>query len=397
MTSETVGTLFSHISRRNSDMKNNNVITNSAEFGLIPQRDFFDKDIAVEGNTDKYYIIGRGDFVYNPRKSTTAPYGPFNCYQGEEEGIVSPLYTCLKPLYPEMADYLLWYFRSPAWYSYIYHNGAQGGARHDRVGMTNDLMDGIPVNLPCKTEQKKISEFFTLLDKRITAQQHLVEALKSYKRGALSKLFPKEGASVPEYRFAGFTGDWEQRKVSEVMETRRGLTFKPSDIRENGIRVLRSSNIDEDRFVLKNDDVFVDKNAVNVEYVKENDILITAANGSSRLVGKHAIICDIPVGSAVHGGFMLLGVAKEPYFINASMSSTWYKKFIDLFVAGGNGTIGNLNKNDLDNQYIPIPSKSERKKVGNFFRLLDNLIAFHRQEVSIAQKIKSGLLQGLFI
>ena len=202
---------------------------------------------------------------------------------------------------------------------------------------------------------------------------------------------------MPEYRFAGFTGDWEQRKVSEVMETRRGLTFKPSDIRENGIRVLRSSNIDEDRFVLKNDDVFVDKNAVNVEYVKENDILITAANGSSRLVGKHAIICDIPVGSAVHGGFMLLGVAKEPYFINASMSSTWYKKFIDLFVAGGNGTIGNLNKNDLDNQYIPIPSKSERKKVGNFFRLLDNLIAFHRQEVSIAQKIKSGLLQGLFI
>ena len=192
LTSETVGTLFSHISRRNSDMKNNNVITNSAEFGLIPQRDFFDKDIAVEGNTDKYYIIGRGDFVYNPRKSTTAPYGPFNCYQGEEEGIVSPLYTCLKPLYPEMADYLLWYFRSPAWYSYIYHNGAQGGARHDRVGMTNDLMDGIPVNLPCKTEQKKISEFFTLLDKRITAQQHLVEALKSYKRGVIFAAFRED-------------------------------------------------------------------------------------------------------------------------------------------------------------------------------------------------------------
>ena len=164
------------------------------------------------------------------------------------------------------------------------------------------------------------------------------------------------------------------------METRRGLTYKPSDIRENGVRVLRSSNIDEDRFVLKDDDVYVDKNAVNIDYVKENDILITAANGSSRLVGKHAIISKIPTHSTVHGGFMLLGTAKEPYFINASMSSFWYKKFVDLFVAGGNGAIGNLNKNDLDNQYILIPSKSEQKKIGDFFRSLDTLITLHQRK-----------------
>ena len=312
-------------------------------------------------------------------------------------GALSTLYICFSVKNYD-SDFIKTYFDSLKWYKEIYMIAAEGARNHGLLNVpTEDFFatrHTLPTNLK---EQKKIAAFMKLLERRIDAQRRLVEALKSYKRGALSKLFPKEGASVPEYRFAGFTGDWEQRKVSEVMETRRGLTFKPSDIRENGIRVLRSSNIDEDRFVLKNDDVFVDKNAVNVEYVKENDILITAANGSSRLVGKHAIICDIPVGSAVHGGFMLLGVAKEPYFINASMSSTWYKKFIDLFVAGGNGTIGNLNKNDLDNQYIPIPSKSERKKVGNFFRLLDNLIAFHRQEVSIAQKIKSGLLQGLFI
>lgn len=173
-------------------MTNNNVITNSAEFGLIPQREFFDKNIAVEGNTDKYYIIEQGDFVYNPRKSTTAPYGPFNCYQGEEKGIVSPLYTCLKPLQKEYADYLLWYFRSPAWYSYIYHNGAQGGARHDRVGMTNDLMDGIPVNLPSLEEQEKISRFLATLEKRIEKQRQLVELLKSYKRGVSTALFTQK-------------------------------------------------------------------------------------------------------------------------------------------------------------------------------------------------------------
>lgn len=199
-------------------MTNKNVITNSAEFGLIPQRSFFDKDIAVEGNTEKYYIIEQGDFVYNPRKSTTAPYGPFNCYKGDVEGIVSPLYTCLKPLHKEFTNYLLWYFRSSAWYSYIYHNGAQGGARHDRVGMTNELMDGIPVNLPCLEEQEKVSKFLSLIEKRIEKQRQLVEALKSYKRGALSKLFPKKGETTPEYRFAGFTEPWKQQKWCETVD-----------------------------------------------------------------------------------------------------------------------------------------------------------------------------------
>ena len=87
--------IFKKVSRRNNKSEIKNVITNSAEYGLIPQRDFFDKDIAVDGNTSNYYVIEQGDFVYNPRKSNTAPYGPFNRYEREERGIISPLYTCL--------------------------------------------------------------------------------------------------------------------------------------------------------------------------------------------------------------------------------------------------------------------------------------------------------------
>ena len=164
------------------------------------------------------------------------------------------------------------------------------------------------------------------------------------------------------------------------MATRRGLTYKPSDIRKNGVRVLRSSNIAEDSFVLSDEDVFVMREAVNIDCVRANDILITAANGSSRLVGKHTIISGIPEESAVHGGFMLLGTTKEPHFVNASMGSSWYRRFIELFVAGGNGAIGNLNKNDLDNQDIAIPSEKEQKKIGSFFRQLDNLITLHQRQ-----------------
>ena len=172
---------------------------------------------------------------------------------------------------------------------------------------------------------------------------------------------------------------WEQRKFSDIVETRRGLTYKPSDICNNGIRVLRSSNIIEDSFILNDDDVFVKPEAINIEYARVNDILITAANGSSRLVGKHSIISKILEKSTVHGGFMLLGTTKEPYFINASMGSSWYKQFIELYVSGGNGSIGNLNKNDLDNQEIYIPSEEEQKKIGQYFKHLDDLITLHHR------------------
>ena len=185
---------------------------------------------------------------------------------------------------------------------------------------------------------------------------------------------------VPRIRFKGFEEDWEQRKVNDIAETRRGLTYKPNDICEDGIRVLRSSNINEDTFVKREDDVFVDRKAINIPFVQNGDILITSANGSSRLVGKHAIIHKITDNSAVHGGFMLLATAKNPQFLNASMGASWYIKFINLFVAGGNGAIGNLNKNDLDEQTILVPYENEQELIGRFFENLDHLITLHQLE-----------------
>ena len=184
----------------------------------------------------------------------------------------------------------------------------------------------------------------------------------------------------PQIRFKGFTDAWEQRKFESLAETRRGLTYNPSNISPHGIRVLRSSNINEDTFVLSDDDVFVCPDAVKIECAKPNDILITAANGSTRLVGKHAIIVGIRENEAVHGGFMLVASSSMPFFLNAAMSAPWYLKFINLFVAGGNGAIGNLNKNDLDNQLLFVPKNAEQEQIGEFFRNFDNLITLHQRE-----------------
>ena len=206
-----------------------------------------------------------------------------------------------------------------------------------------------------------------------------------------------EKSKKPAIRFAGFTDAWEQCKLGEVLETRRGLTYRPSDVCQNGIRVLRSSNINSDSFVISEDDVFVNRKAINIAFAKENDILITAANGSSKLVGKHAIIRNIQENSVVHGGFMLLGTSKEPYFINASMATLWYRKFIDLFVAGGNGAIGNLNKTDLDNQEISIPSKEEQKIIGLYFKHIDNLITLHQRKLEKLKNLKKACLEKMFV
>ena len=261
----------------------------------------------------------------------------------------------------------------------------------------NDNILNTVICLPSVPEQKRIGLFFENLDNLITLHQRKFEKLTNVKKSMLEKMFPQNGSSYPEIRFKGFTDPWEQRKFSDVVATRRGLTYKPSDIRKNGVRVLRSSNIAEDSFVLSDEDVFVVREAVNIDCVRANDILITAANGSSRLVGKHTIISGIPEESAVHGGFMLLGTTKEPHFVNASMGSSWYRRFIELFVAGGNGAIGNLNKNDLDNQDIAIPSEKEQKKIGSFFRQLDNLITLHQRELEKLQNIKKSMLEKMFV
>jgi len=183
-----LGDIFKKVSRRNADGVIKNVITNSAEYGLIPQRDFFDKDIAVDGNTANYYVIENGDFVYNPRKSNSAPYGPFNRYTLSEQGIISPLYTCLVLQADISPSYLAWYFKSDAWYRYIYDNGSQG-VRHDRVSMTDDLLMGIPVMYPSHEKQLLYADILDVVETRLQATHKTLDLLSKMRDGYMRQLF----------------------------------------------------------------------------------------------------------------------------------------------------------------------------------------------------------------
>ena len=174
--------------KKNTDGAITNVICNSAKQGLIPQRDYFDKDIANSDNTDGYYIIETNDFVYNPRKSTDAPYGPISSYNYPEAGIVSPLYLCFRAKQEINPLYFEWYFRSSAWHRYIYMSG-DSGARHDRVSIKDDIFFAMPINIPSATEQERIALFLNAIEQKIDKQRSLVEALKKYKRGLVFSIF----------------------------------------------------------------------------------------------------------------------------------------------------------------------------------------------------------------
>ena len=334
-----------------------------ANEGVAPKGERYDRSALVTDTVNKLYKkTEKGDFIYSSNNLETGSIG-LNKYG---KACISPVYSIFEPTGIADSDFL---GRRLVRKDFInamvkWRQGVIYGQW--RIHESDFLK--IEITVPSVEEQRKIGAYLDQLDNLITLHQRKCVFLFGFFQAFISMIFTAS------------TFSWEQRKFSDVVATRRGLTYKPSDIRKNGVRVLRSSNIAEDSFVLSDEDVFVVREAVNIDCVRANDILITAANGSSRLVGKHTIISGIPEESAVHGGFMLLGTTKEPHFVNASMGSSWYRRFIELFVAGGNGAIGNLNKNDLDNQDIAIPSEKEQKKIGSFFRQLDNLITLHQRE-----------------
>lgn len=288
-----------------------------------------------------------------------------------------------------------YYFFSTKFYERAMSMTAKATVDSVRLEMISDMEIRYPKNI---VEQIKISNLLTNIDNLITLHQRKCDKLMELKKSLLEKMFPKNSSNIPEIRFKGFTGVWEQRKFNTLAKVDRGLTYSPNNLTNNGIRVLRSSNINEDQFQLFEEDVFVTPSSVNIEYANNNDILITSANGSSRLVGKHTIIKGISNNSTVHGGFMLLAKPYiNSYFLNASMGSHWYKKFIDLYVAGGNGAIGNLSKTDLDNQIVNIPNEYEIEKIGELFQNIDNLSTLYQRKQQKLVNLKQALLNDMFI
>ena len=182
-----LGKISTKITKKNKGNTIQNVLCNSATLGLIPQNDYFDREIANSNNTEGYYVIEYGDFVYNPRKSVSAPYGPVNIYTGSIKGIISPLYLCFS-VHSIMPSFLYYRFKSSVWFPYVYSHG-DTGTRFDRVSIKDDVFFEMPIYMPSSKEQIKIANLMALLDERIATQNKIIEDLKKLKCAIIEKVY----------------------------------------------------------------------------------------------------------------------------------------------------------------------------------------------------------------
>ena len=162
-------------------------LTNSAEYGIVSQRDYFDKDISNEANIDGYYVVEPDDFVYNPRVSTFAPCGPVNRNSLGRTGVMSPLYTVFRA-YDGDNTFLEYFFKTRLWHSFMFLNG-DTGARADRFSIKDSVFVEMPIPWPSLAEQQRVGEYFRNVDKLIHTHATQLEKLKNIKSACLEKMF----------------------------------------------------------------------------------------------------------------------------------------------------------------------------------------------------------------
>ncbi|USS92552.1 restriction endonuclease subunit S [Fructobacillus americanaquae] len=182
-----LGEVTDKVKEKNKTGEFTETLTNSAEYGIINQRDFFDKDISNAKNLDGYYIVKNNDFVYNPRISNFSPVGPIKRNKLGKTGVMSPLYYVFRA-HGIDKNYLEKYFDTTYWHRFMEQNG-DTGARSDRFAIKDSVFVEMPIPYPTMAEQEKIGLFFRHLDKTITLHQRKLDALQEQKKGLLQKMF----------------------------------------------------------------------------------------------------------------------------------------------------------------------------------------------------------------
>ena len=248
----------------------------------------------------------------------------------------------------------------------------------------------IQTNLPSLNEQEKIGEFFKQLDSLIALHQRKLEHLQEQKKGLLQKMFPKNGETVPEVRFPGFTDAWEQRKLGEVADIFDG-THQTPKYTDSGIKFVSVENI-----ATLETEKYISQKAYESEYsnkqAEKGDVLMTRIGniGTPKLIEK-----DEPLAY-----YVTLALLKpkniDSNFLAWGISSPKVQRNIwklTLHIAFPK----KINLGEINQVSISIPSINEQKKIGDFFKQLDSLIALHQRKLDHLELMKKGLLQQMFV
>ena len=366
------------------------VLSVSGEFGIVNQIEFQGRSFAG-ASVKNYGVVEVFDIVYTKSPLKSNPYGIIKTNKGKA-GIVSTLYAVYKPKNNVDSEFIQIYFELDSRMNSYMHPLVNKGAKNDMKVSDENALKG-PVIFPRIEEQKMISRYFSNLDHLITLHQRKCEQTKKLKKYMLQKMFPQNGAKVPEIRFDGYTYDWEQRKVSELSEkTFGGGTPKTSNYSfwKGNIPWIQSSDLIEDSLFDVEPRKYISKEAVDksaTKLVPENSVAIVTRVG----VGKLAFM---PFSYATSQDFLsLCELQTEPQFIVYAL----YKKLKLEFNAVQGTSIKGITKDELLAQKIMIPCYEEQGKIGNYLHSLDHLITLHQRKCDELKKMKKYMLQNMFI
>ena len=250
-----------------------------------------------------------------------------------------------------------------------------------------------PISSPTLTEQQQIGNFFKEIDNIIGLHQRKLDLLKEQKKGFLQKMFPKNGAKVPELRFAGFADDWEERKLGDLANIVRGASPRPIQDskwfdKDSDIGWLRISDVTDQNGRIHHLEQRISKlGQEKTRVLKEPHLLLSIA----ATVGKPLVNY---VKTGVHDGFLI--------FLNPSFEREFMFQWLEMFRPnwkkyGQPGSQVNLNSELVRNQEIPLPSIEEQQKIGSFFKHLDDTIALHQRKLDLLKEQKKGYLQKMFV
>lgn len=267
------------------------------------------------------------------------------------------------------------------------HDESTGVPSLSKIAINN-----VPIYATNELEQTAIGNYFQKLDTLINQHQQKHDKLSNIKKSMLEKMFPKQGKTIPEIRFKGFTGEWEEKILNNEVGLFSGLTYSPSDIRKSGTLVLRSSNVKNGQ-IIEADNIYVNPEVVNCSNVVEGDIIVVVRNGSRSLIGKHAQVTS-RMKNTVIGAFMTGIRCKQPAFINALLDTNMFTSEVEKNLGA---TINQITNGSFKSMFFMFPTEDEQQEIGNYFQKLDALINQHQQQINKLNNIKQACLSKMFV
>ncbi len=359
--------------------------------GVVSRGHLFGRDILVKN----YYQLQTGDFVISKRQVV---HGATGMIPPKLDGaIVSNEYLVAVNSSKLLTEFLTILSSLPAMRQKFFLSSY--GVDIEKLFFDAEDWKKRNVTIPDVTEQTQIGEYFRELDSLIGLHQREHDKLVTLKKAMLQKMFPQPGATIPEIRFKGFSGDWVESKLSELCDLfTDGDWIESKDQSASGIRLLQTGNVGVNEFIDKADkarwislDTF---ERLNCEEVFAGDILI------SRLPEPAGRACIVPklshrVITAVDCTIVRTTKNCDPLFLVQHCALDSYFQTVKNYLGGG--TRQRISRSALGNFFIQVPKFEEQQKIGTYFRTLDALMSKHATQLQKLQQIKSACLEKMFV